>query len=113
MPLLDEVISHVQRMHERTARVARLIPPAAIEHSFGRGRFTPGDLVRHVAGINRHMFIETAAGRPNRYPGHLEALASGLDVVLEYHRRLHEESMEILRSFTAADLHRKCQTPAG
>src|SRR5215471_10165772 len=72
-----------------------------------------GDLVRHLAGINRYMFIETAAGRPNRYPGHHEGLASRLDVVLDYHRRLHEEGMAILRSFNPADLDRKCQTPAG
>ena len=110
---LAEWLSYVERSHFRTERVAKLIPAEALEHSFGEGRFTPGDLVRHLAGINRYMFIETAAGRANRYPGHHRSLADGLDAVLAYQRRLHEEGMDILRGFTPADLERRCETPAG
>ncbi|HZU30836.1 MAG TPA: DinB family protein [Candidatus Angelobacter sp.] len=109
----EEWISYIERVYQRTRRIAVLIPANELEHNFGAHRFTPGDLVRHLAAINRYMFIETAAGRLNRYPGHQQALAQGLEAVLAYHQKLHEENMEILRSFTPARLEEKCETPDG
>lgn len=113
MPDLEELLSYIESIHRRTERVSMAIPPSEIEHSFGADRFTPGDLVRHVAGVNRYMFVEVSAGRKNLYPGHEASLAAGFDATLEYQRRLHEEGMAILRQFTQADLERKCETPAG
>lgn len=105
--------SYIQRMYERTRRVAELIPEHELEHDFGPSRFTPGDLVRHLAGVNRFMFIEVAAGRPNRYPGHGRELATGRVAVLDYHRRLHLDAMEVLRALSPEDLLRKVTTPEG
>lgn len=108
-----ELVSYIEKCQQRTARVVALIPESGLEHSFGPSRFTPGDLVRHLAGINRYMFVETAAGRPNRYPGHDQALARGREAVLAYHQRLNAEGLEVLRSFVPADFERKCETPDG
>lgn len=109
----DELLAYLDHAHARTERVARLIPPGAVEHSFGAGRFTPGDLVRHLAGINRYLFVEVAAGRANRYPGHDRSLAEGLASVLAYQRQLHEEGMAVLRALAPGGLERRCETPAG
>ena len=109
----SEFLSYIEKFQQRTTRIVALIPEGKLEHNFGPSRFTPGDLVRHVAGINRYMFAETAAGRPNRYPGHGQSLAQGRDAVLTYHHRLNAESLEIFRSFTPGDFERKCTTPDG
>jgi uncharacterized damage-inducible protein DinB len=109
----QEWLSYIDRMYQRTRRVAVLIPESELEHNFGGSRFTPGDLVRHLAGVNRYMFVEVAAGRANRYPGHTRELAAGLADVLAYHQRLHEESMEVLRSLTPPDFDRKVAAPEG
>jgi uncharacterized damage-inducible protein DinB len=109
----QEWLSYVDRMYQRTRRIALLIPPGELEHNFGPSRFTPGDLVRHLAGVNRYMFIEIAAGRSNRYPGHTHELAAGLADVLAYHQRLHGESMQVLRAMAPADFERKVVTPEG
>ena len=89
------------RMHERTARVIDCIPRSDLEWAPGPGRFSFGDMVRHLAGIERFMYAEAAAGRANRYPGHGRDLADGLDAVRGYYDRLHDESREIFSSLTA------------
>jgi uncharacterized damage-inducible protein DinB len=107
----DDLLTHIGRIHERTLRVVRTIPPDRLEWTFAPGKFTLGDLVRHIAGINRYMFVETAALRPSRYPGHDSSLAAGLDAVLRYFTSLHEQSIEILRRFSVEDFSRRCSTP--
>jgi uncharacterized damage-inducible protein DinB len=50
---------------------------------------------------------------PSRYPGHDKSLADGLQQVVEYLNRLHEESMNLFKSLSDADLQEKCMTPGG
>lgn len=97
----------------RTRRVVECIPPERLEWSYRAGAFTLGDLVRHLATIERFMYAETVAGRPSRYLGCGRELADGYEVVLAYFNRLDGEAIAIIGSLTDADLTRKCQTPAG
>jgi uncharacterized damage-inducible protein DinB len=97
----------------RTRRVVECIPPERLDWSYRAGAFTLGDLVRHLATIERFMYAETVAGRPSRYPGCGRELADGYEVVLAYFDRLDGEAKAIIGSLTDADLTRKCQTPAG
>ena len=91
----------------------RSIPPDRLEWTWKAGRFTNGDLVRHLAGIERWMYAENVQGRPSRYPGHGEELAAGWPAVREYLERLHAEAMEIFRGLSDADLAGRCVTPGG
>jgi hypothetical protein len=71
----------------RTRRVAECIPPDRLEWTYRAGSFTLGDLVRHLATIERYMYAETVAGRPSSYPGCGRELADGYDVVMAYFER--------------------------
>lgn len=97
----------------RTRRVVQVIPVEQIEWSPGPGRWSLGDIVRHLAGIERDMYAENVQGRPTRYPGHGRELAEGHAAVLACHDRKHAESLEIFRALTTEQLEGKCQTPAG
>ena len=97
----------------RTRRVVQVIPVERIEWSPGPGRWSLGDIVRHLAGIERDMYAENVQGRPARYPGHGRELAEGHAAVLAYHDRKHAEALEIFRALTAEQLEGKSQTPAG
>lgn len=97
----------------RTRRVVARIPPDRLEWTHRAGSFTFGDLVRHLATIERYMYAETVAGRASRYPGCGRDLVAGYDAVLEYFDRLDVEAREIIGALSDADLERKCQTPAG
>lgn len=106
-------LDYLDKIHQRTMRVARCIPPDQLDWTYREGRFTLGDLVRHIATINRYMFAETVAGRPSRYAGCGKELADGYQRVLEFAERLHLESMTIFAYLTSDDLNRKCTTPEG
>lgn len=108
-PLLDYWVN----VRGRTRRVADCIPEDAVEWRPAEGRFTLGDLVRHLATIERWMYAETVAGRANAYPGCGRDLADGKTAVLAFMDRLHTEALQIFRTLRDEDLGRKCLTPAG
>ena len=101
------------KVRERTRRVAEVVPEEGLEWRWKPGTYSPGDVLRHLAGVERWMWAENAKRQPSRYPGHGEELASGLAAVKAYLERCHAEAMEIFRSLSGADLSAKCQTPAG
>ena len=106
-------LDYLDRIHQRTLRVARCIPPDKMEWAYRVGKFTLGDLVRHIAAIERYMFAETIQGKPSRYAGCGRELADGYDAVIAFMERLQRESREIIAGLSMADLERKCNTPEG
>jgi uncharacterized damage-inducible protein DinB len=89
------------------------VPEQAIEWSPHPNRFTFGDIVRHLAAVERYVYAEVAAGRPIRYPGHSSFLASGLVNVVRYYDELHVEARAILHAIDPAAYASKCETPVG
>jgi uncharacterized damage-inducible protein DinB len=110
---ISQFLEYWDNLRGRTRRVVTCIPPERLEWSQRDGAFTLGDLVRHLATIERYMYAETVVGRPSRYPGCGRELADGYEAVLAYHDRLHEETKALIGQLSDADLQRKCQTPAG
>jgi uncharacterized damage-inducible protein DinB len=106
-------VSYFDRIRERTMRVVACVPPDRVEWTYREGKFTFGDIMRHLASIERWMFVENALLRPSRYPGHGRELADGYDAIVAYMGRMHADSMELLATLTEADLERKCTTPGG
>jgi uncharacterized damage-inducible protein DinB len=113
---VDEIgpfLEYFESVRGRTRRVAACIPAGDIEWTHTAGRWTLGDLVRHLGAVERWMFTENALQRPSRYPGHGRDLADGLDATLAYLESMHVESVQLLSTLTAADLQRPCPTPGG
>ena len=110
---VSQFLDYWDSVRARTRRVVSCIPPDRLEWTYRAGTFTLGDLVRHLATIERFMYAETIAGRPSRYAGCGRDLADGYDAVLAFLDRLDAESKAIIRELSDADLERKCQTPAG
>ena len=100
-------------VRERTLRVSRCIPPDKLDWTYAPGKFTLGDLLRHLAVAERWIWAETLSGRPSRYTTHGKELADGYENVMVFVERLHAESMEIFASFTDEQLLQKCRTPDG
>ncbi len=108
-----QFLEYWANLRERTRRVALYVPPERLEWTHRAGAFTFGDLIRHLATIERYMYAETVAGRPSRYPGCGRDLADGYEAVLAYADRLDHEARDIIGGLADADLMRKCRTPAG
>jgi uncharacterized damage-inducible protein DinB len=108
-PFLD----YYAKLRQRTERVIHCIPPERINWTYEEGSFTLGDIVRHLATIERFMFAETVQGNRSRYPGHGKELADGYEEVLSLMTHLHHESLSIFGQLSDEDLRRKCLTPSG
>ena len=106
-------LDYFDKIHQRTMRVSRCIPPDKVEWTYREGQFTLGDLVRHIATINRYMYAETVSGRPSRYAGCGKELADGYEQVIEFAERMHRESVAIFSYLTPDQLIGKCKTPDG
>jgi uncharacterized damage-inducible protein DinB len=108
---IQPFLQYFGNVRERTMRVARCIPADKIDWTHSPGKFTLGDLLRHIAVAERYMWAENVQGQPARYTTHGKELADGLENVLAFMERLHAESVEIFSRLTPEDLQRKCVTP--
>jgi uncharacterized damage-inducible protein DinB len=108
---ISPFLHYFGNVRERTMRVARCIPPDKIDWTCAPAKFTLGDLLRHLAVMERYMWAENVQGRPARYTTHGKELADGYDNVIAFVERLHAESIEIFGRLTDEDLLKKCKTP--
>ena len=107
----SEFISYSKGFRSRTDRLVPLIPPALFDWRPQENAFSFGDLLRHLAGIERWMWAENAAGRPARYGGHDAEVPAGQDPV-QYFGALRTESSAIFENLSD-DLNSTVATPAG
>ncbi|HYL35037.1 MAG TPA: DinB family protein [Bryobacteraceae bacterium] len=110
---LGEFLNYFNKVHQRTMNVVRSIPPDRVDWEFRPGKFTLGDLVRHIAAANRYIFVEVASGKPSAYSGCGQELGASYDEIVQFIERMHQECVEIISGFTPDDLNRKCTTPDG
>jgi len=110
---IDWFLEYLSKVYQRTTRVARCIPPDKLEWSFREGKFTLGDLARHIAAVERYMFAETIQGQPSRYAGCGRELADGYENVMAFRDTLHSQTVEIISRLGDEGLQGKCITPDG
>ena len=110
---VEQFLPYYENIRERTMKLARAIPPDMIEWSYLPGKFTLGDLLRHIACIERYLWAEIVQGKPNRYQGCGRDLADGYKNVIAFVERLHKESVQIFAKLTPEDLKKKSATPDG
>jgi len=108
-PFLD----YFEKVRARTMRLVACIPPDRLEWRCAEGKFTPGDLARHIAATERYVFAESVAGGRNRYFGCGRELADGHDEVVRFMERMHSESMNIFSRLSDDDLQKKCASADG
>jgi len=106
-------LNYYSKIKNRTQRLFQYIPPDKIEWTYQKGKFTFGDLIRHLATIERHMYAENAQFKLSRYNGCGIEYAEGYDNIINFYHQFHQESFEIFSNLTNEDLQKKCTTPAG
>ena len=110
---VDGFLDYWLKVRGRTRRVLERVPPAHAEWTFRPGKWTLGDLVRHVAALERYMFAENVHGRPSLYAGCDRQMADGWDEILALWERLGAETTELLRQLDDDRLQERCTTPGG
>src|SRR5882757_4577481 len=110
---IQPFIEYYKRIRFRTLEVISLIPEDRIEWTYAAGKFTFGDLIRHIATIERYMYAENMQNRRSAYPGCGTELAAGYHQTVAFMNKLHQESLAIFMELSPADLQEKCVTPGG
>ncbi|MEL6131900.1 MAG: DinB family protein [Bacteroidota bacterium] len=110
---IQQFLAYYGKIKSRTRRLFSYIPRDKMEWTYQEGKFTVGDIIRHLGAIERYMYAENAQGRLSRYKGCGIDLADGYEEIIAYYERMHEESKAILSQLTPRDLRHKVQTPAG
>lgn len=110
---IQQFLRFYEKTRESTLRTVMAIPHEQLNWTFKEGKFTIGDLVRHIAAIERNLFAELVQGKPNCYTGCGSELAPDFDSLLLYLKRTHEESMAIFSHLTDDDLNRTISTANG
>lgn len=106
-------LGYFEKIRGRTKRVIACIPPGRIEWTHQEGKYTFGDLIRHLGATERYMFAENVRGGTSRYPGCGRELADGYDNVLAFLDRCHAEAVDMLVKLDDKVLRGKCRTPGG
>ncbi len=106
-------LGYYSKIKKRTQRLFEYIPHDKIEWTYRKEKFTIGDIIRHLANIERYMYAETVQFKPSRYKGCGVEYAKGLEEVKAYYEKMNEESLRIFAQLSAEDLQKECKTPGG
>ena len=66
---IDGFLYYFDKVRKRTMRIIEFVPADKVEWTYKEGKFTIGDLMRHIATIERYMYAENAQFKLSRYPG--------------------------------------------
>jgi len=106
-------LNYYAKVKARTRRLFPFIPADKIEWTYQEGKFTIGDIIRHLATIERFMYAENVQQKPSLYAGCGPRYAAAYDDVIRFYDELHEESLQIFSRLSPQGLVKKCKTPAG
>ncbi|MHA2364021.1 MAG: DinB family protein [Candidatus Hodarchaeales archaeon] len=106
-------LDYYKRIRERTLKVIECIPQDKIDWSPRQGKMTFGDIIRHIATIERHLYAEIVQGKPSKYAGYDKKVSEDFSGVIDFMKTLHKESLQIFNKLTSKELQQKCQTPTG
>jgi uncharacterized damage-inducible protein DinB len=110
---VSSFLSYYERIRQRTAKLVAILPPDKMDWSYKAGKFTIGDMIRHIAAIERFMFAECVSRRPSRYKGCGPEYGATYGDVVQFFNSMHEESIQIFKSLSDHNLNSICKTPAG
>lgn len=107
---IESFNSYYERVRQITQQVINVVPADKINWSYKEGKFTIGDLIRHIAAIERNLFAEIILGNKVKYIGCGKDIADGLENTISYFNEMHNQSMEIFQSLKNEDLNRRIKS---
>jgi len=110
---LKGFIAYYEQTRLTTNRVIAAIPPEKLDWTYAPGKFTFADLIRHLAAIERQVFMEVIQGRGPAYKGCGPELADGYDAVMNYFHETSRYTLDILQSMNDSELHVEVPTLNG
>lgn len=110
---IQKFLSYYENIRSGTKAVIQTIPAEKINWTYKTGKFTIGDIIRHIAAIERNLFAEIVLGNPTAYVGCGQEIADGYQPTIAYFDQMHTESVAIFKSLKDEYLDHKITTVNG
>ena len=110
---MQNFLNYYEKTRQQTNKVIMAIPKDKLDWSYKQGKFTFGDLIRHIAGIERYVFAEVVTGSKPKYKGCGKEIVDGYDAVLEYFHEMHKQSIELFKTVADESLKQKIKSLDG
>ena len=110
---VSNFIKYYEQTRDITNRAINVIPQDKMDWSYLPEKFTIADLLRHIAAIERYVFMEVIQGNKPAYKGCRKELADGYQNIFDYFHEMHQQSIEILSSLNDEDLLNEIKTLDG
>lgn len=101
---MNNFLKYYEKTRQQTNRVIDAIPHNMFDWTYKKGKFTFGDLIRHIASIGRNLFAEVVKGNKPNYKGCGKEIAVGYDSVLHYYHEMHRQSVKIFQTVSDESL---------
>jgi uncharacterized damage-inducible protein DinB len=109
---LPDFVRYFEGVRERTLRFIAPIPPEQIDFAPHAGKFSFGDLIRHIASCEA-MFVGAALDGRWVYPGHGKELGASKEAAVAYLERVHAAAVARLQEAPAGLVNEKRPTLDG
>ena len=110
---MQSFLTYYQMQRQTTLTFIDIIPPDKVDWAYKPGKFTIGDMIRHIAAIERQVFAEMALGGPSLYKGCGRELAGSYPEIIAFLNRMHEESLAIFKRIPDTALAQEITTLTG
>ena len=106
-------IKYYEQTRAMTIRVIQTIPADKVNTSYMPGKFTIAELIKHIAAIERYVFMEVIRGNKPTYKGCKVDLMDTFHNTVQDFNELHRQSLEILKAMEDEDLRKNITTLDG
>jgi len=110
---VESYIEYFNSIRRRTLAFARAIPTDQVNWSPREHEFTFGDILRHLAAVEKITIYAVVNKKWKAYPGHAQDLAREMKEIVDYLEATHAEAMTMLRTLPDTDLQQPRTALAG
>jgi uncharacterized damage-inducible protein DinB len=107
---IESFCKYFESIRRRTLNYVRTIPPEKINWSPAKGRFSCGDLLRHLAATEE-TYVAVVIDSKWHYHGHAKGKYNTLDEIIVYMYQTHDAAMIRLKTVSDSELNELRPSP--
>ncbi len=106
-------VAYYKKTRGITKTVIDVIPKDKLDWTYSARKFTIGDLIRHIAAIERYVFAAIALGNKPSSKGCGKEIIEGYESPFAYFDAMHLQSINIFETLTDSCLRNKITSVDG
>lgn len=110
---IETILDYYSKLKKRTLKIIECIPEKRLSYQLTEGKFSIGDLARHIALIERDLYLPCMENKPPVYSGCGTEHAESKPQITVLFENIAASFQEILRLKDDQYLIQKCKVPGG